>query len=81
MDQPVRTIAVTTRRRTWLSRLTVAQPENPPENPPGIPLYDADRARELFERTATMPATKHDLKLVLTEYRHALHALLTDTRN
>lgn len=77
MDHPARTITVTTRKRAWLSRLTVTHPEHPPESPAGTPLYDADRARELFARTATMPATKHDLKLVLTEYRHALHSLLT----
>lgn len=76
MTQPARTITVTTRRRAWLSRLTVSQPDHPPA-PAGSPHYDTDRARELLTRTATMPATKHDLMIVLTEYRHALHSLLT----
>ena len=71
-------ITVTTRRRAWRTRLTVTHPEHPPPPPtPGTPHYDPDRARELFTRTATMPATKHDLKIVLTEYRHALHSLLS----
>jgi hypothetical protein len=77
MDQPARTITVTTRRRAWFSRLTVTHPERQPESHAGTLPYDADRARELFERTATMPATKNDLKVVLTEYRQALHSLLT----
>jgi hypothetical protein len=78
MTQPARTITVTTRRRAWRTRLTVTHPEHPPLPPePGTPHYDTDRALELFTSTATMPATKHDLKIVLTEYRHALHSLLT----
>jgi hypothetical protein len=79
MTQPARTITVTTRRRAWLSRLTVTHPGHPPAAPAGSPHYDTDRARELLTRTATMPATKHDLKTVLTEYRHALHSLLAAT--
>jgi len=77
MTQPSRTITVTTGRRAWRMRLTVTHPEHPPPAPPGTTHYDTDRARELFTRTATMPATKHDLQIVLTEYRHALHSLLT----
>ncbi|HET7015794.1 MAG TPA: hypothetical protein VFI65_17875 [Streptosporangiaceae bacterium] len=54
MTQPPSTITVTTRRRAWLRRLTVTHPEHPPlPPPPGNPRYDADRARELFTRTAT----------------------------
>jgi hypothetical protein len=80
MTQPSRTITVTSRRRVWRRRLTVTHPEHPPPAPPpGAPRYDPDRARELFTRTATMPATRHDLKIVLIEYRHALHSLLTTT--
>jgi hypothetical protein len=78
MTQPPRTITITTRKRAWCTRLTVTHPEHPPlPPPPGTPHYDTDRALELFTRTATMPATKHDLRIVLTEYRHALHSLLT----
>jgi len=78
MTQPPRTITVTSRRRAWRTRLTITPPQNPPPPPPPrTPHYDTDRARELFTRTATMPATKHDLQIVLTEYRHALHSLLT----
>ena len=49
------------------------------EHPAAAPHYDIDRARELLTRTATMPATKHELIIVLTEYRHALHSLLLTT--
>jgi hypothetical protein len=80
MTQPPSTITVTTRRRAWLTRLTITHPDQPPAAPTGPQHYDTDRARELLTRTATMPATKHDLKIVLTEYRHALHSLLTTTR-
>jgi hypothetical protein len=81
MTQMPSTITVTTRRRTWRTRLTVTRPENPPLPPePGTPHYDTDRALELFTRTATLPATRHDLRIVLTEYRHALHSLLSTTR-
>jgi hypothetical protein len=75
--QSPRTIAVTTRRRAWRTRLTLTHPEHPPAASTGTPDYDAARARELLTRTATIPATKHDLKIVLTAYRHALHSLLT----
>jgi hypothetical protein len=77
MTRRPRTITVTTRRRAWRTRLTVTHPEHPPPAQLGEPRYDPDRARELFASTATMPATKHDLRIVLTEYRHALHSLLT----
>lgn len=78
MTQPARTITVTTHRRAWRTRLTITHPQHPPLPPePGTPHYDTDRALELLTSTATMPATKHDLKIVLTEYRHALHSLLT----
>jgi len=77
MTQPARTITVTSRRRAWRTRLTVTHPEHPPlPLEPGTPHYDTVRALELFTSTATMPATKHDLKIVLTEYRRALHSLL-----
>lgn len=80
MDQPARTITVTTRGRSWLSRITVTYPPDTGPATAKPPHYDADRARELLARTATMPATKHDLKVVLTEYRLALHALVTESR-
>jgi hypothetical protein len=77
MTQPPSTITVTTRRRAWRTRLTITHPEHPTPPPPtGTPHYDTDRALELLTRTATMPATKHDLKIVLTEYRRALHSLV-----
>jgi hypothetical protein len=80
MTQPARTITVTTRRRAWRTRLTVTHPEHPPPPPaPGTLHYDTGRARELLTSTATMPATRHDLKIVLTEYRRALHSLLNPT--
>ena len=73
MTQPPSTITVTTRRRVWRTRLTVTHPEQQQPTPTGTSHYDTDRALELFTSTATMPATKHDLKIVLTEYRHALY--------
>lgn len=78
MTHPPRTITVTTRKRAWGTRLTITHPEHQPPPPaPGTPRYDTDRARELLNLTATMPATKRDLKIVLTEYRYALHSLVT----
>jgi hypothetical protein len=76
MTQPPSTITVTTRRRVWRTRLTVTHPEQQQPTPTGTSHYDTDRARELLTRTATMPTTKHDLKIVLTEYRRALHSLV-----
>jgi hypothetical protein len=70
MTQSPRTITVTTRRRAWRTRLTVTRPEVPHHHPEPR-TTTPDRARELFTRTAA----KHDLKIVLTEYRHALHSL------
>lgn len=78
MGQPPRTITVTTRRRSWFSRIIVVYPPGADPGTATATRYDTSRARELLARTATMPATKHDLKVVLTEYRHALQALLTD---
>ncbi len=36
-------------------------------------------ARELLARTGELPASKHGLFALLTEYRHALHALAYPT--
>jgi hypothetical protein len=71
MNQPQRTIAVTANGKSRFSRLRVVYPQRASRPP----RYDADLARELLTRTADLPASRRDLIAVLTEYRHALHAL------
>jgi hypothetical protein len=41
------------------------------------PQYDAALAFKLIARTDELPARKNDLIVLLTEYRHTLHALAT----
>jgi len=65
-----RTIAVTAPRRSRFSRLRVVYPDHAPQ-----PAYDVALARELLGRTGEIPHSKRGLVVVLTEYRHALHAL------
>jgi len=65
-----RTIAVTAPRRSRFSRLRVVYPDHAPQ-----PAYDVTLARELLGRTGEIPHSKRGLVVVLTEYRHALHAL------
>jgi len=48
-----------------------------PPDPAGHPRYDNAAARELLARTSDLPGSKNDLITLLTEYRHALHALAT----
>ena len=82
---PARTIAVTARSSSRLARLKLRYPGSPRSwlarfftRYPGQvahPVYDAALAMELIDRTGELPASKHDLIVVATEYRHALHAL------
>jgi type III restriction enzyme len=69
---PTRTIAVTARNRSLFSRLKVRYP-----HPCDHPRYDAALASELLGRTSELPDSKHDLVVVITEYRCALHDLIT----
>jgi hypothetical protein len=71
-DLPARTIAVTACARTRLSRLRVRYPDHTDHRH-----YDAALARELLARTGELPSSKHDLIVVLTDYRHAIHDLAT----
>jgi|ERR1022692_3838512 hypothetical protein len=66
----LRTIAVTGRSRSRLSRLRVRYPDRAPH-----PAYDTALARELLAFTGELPDSKHALVVLLTEYRHALYAL------
>jgi hypothetical protein len=68
---PSKTIAVTARNRSRFAPLKVRYPEQ--ERPP----YDVVLALELLGSTVEDPSSKRDLLLVLGEYRHALHALIT----
>jgi hypothetical protein len=82
-----RTIAVLPGSKSRFSRLTVRYPAGTPRprhrsrrgypDPPPSPRYDPDLAGELLARTRELPATRHDLIVVLTEHRRALHALIT----
>lgn len=65
-----RTIAVTARKRSRFARLKVRHPYREHR-------YDAALASELLGRTCEMPASKHDLLIVIGEYRYALHDLIT----
>jgi hypothetical protein len=65
-----RTITVTARSHSRLSRLKVRYPGQVPH-----PAYDTALARELLAFTGELPASKHGLVALLTEYRHALYAL------
>lgn len=70
-DRP--TIAATGRRR--FHRLRVVYPDHS-----ACPAYDTALARELLARTGELPASKRGLVALLTEYRHALHALASRPR-
>ncbi len=70
-DSPARTIAVTTRCRSRFAWLKVRYPDAAQH-----PRYSTELARELLARTAELPDTKRGLIIVLTEYRHALAALI-----
>jgi hypothetical protein len=86
--QPARTIAVTARsssrfarlklrypdgtRRRWLAPFAARYPSKVE-----VPEYDAALAMELIDNTGELPASEHDLVVIITHYRHALHALAT----
>lgn len=71
-SRPARTFAVTARSSSRFARLKLRYPDAAP-----LRRYDADQALELLANTADLPARKHDLIVIMTEYRHALHALAT----
>jgi hypothetical protein len=71
-DRPWHTIAVTARTRSRHARLKTCYPDYPDRRP-----HDAALARELLARTGELPASKHDLIIVLTEHRHPVHDLAT----
>lgn len=60
------------RRRSVLAALTT---RNHYPTQKSHPDYDAELAMQLLDETGELPTSKHDLVVVLTEYRHALHAL------
>jgi hypothetical protein len=68
LGTPHRTIAVPPRGRSRLRRVKLRHPGE--ERPP----YDAILALELLASTVDDPSSKHDLLVVLDEYRYALHA-------
>jgi hypothetical protein len=71
--RPIRTISVTARSRSRFARLRVRYPQDYR----GDRHYDAELAHELLARTSELPQSKHDLEVVLTEYRYALGDLIT----
>lgn len=88
-EQPARTIAITPGTRRRLSRPRLRYPAGGPRSRPLSRLsrawpdpgpsarYTPELAAELLASTCTMPATRHDLMIVLTEHRRALRALVT----
>ena len=70
--QPMRTIGVTARSSSRFARLKVRYPHDYR----GDRHYDAELARELLARTSELPQSKHDLEVVITEYRYALQDLI-----
>jgi hypothetical protein len=88
--RPGRTIAVTARSSSRLARLKVRYPSQRPARfsryarryPDQLPHphYDAELALELLASTGELPDTRRGLVVLLTEYRHALHALATQAR-
>lgn len=62
---------MTARSYGRLSQLRLTYPEQT-----GHLTYDADLARELLGRTSELPASRHALIVVLTEYRHAIADLV-----
>ena len=67
------TIAVAARGHGRRHRLKLACPDHVAH-----PTYDVTLARELLASTGQLPSSKHDLIVLLTEYRRALHDLTTD---
>jgi hypothetical protein len=86
-SQPfARTIAVTARSSSRFARLKLRYPTSTPpgwlapfsaRNPAQVevPEYDAGLAMELGGTTGELPASKHDIVVIITHYRHALRAL------
>jgi hypothetical protein len=79
-----RTIAATYRSRSRFARIRLRYPGRHPSRLtnryPGraeLPDYNAELAIELIGGTGELPTSKRDLLIVLTHYRHALHALAT----
>ena len=86
--QAARTIAVTARSSSRLSRLKVRYPaearprwgfQGASRYPDLVDNtdYDAALAMELLRRTGELPARKRELIVLLIHYRCALHALAT----
>ncbi len=85
--EPARTITVTS--RAWKAPLRVHYPDGTrptwrtwltrryPRHRPTELTYNPELAMELIGNTSDIPDSRHDLILILTEYRHALHDLAT----
>ena len=73
--------------RSRFARLRVRYPAQPTPSPairrhlvadmpqPGTP-YDISLAMELLANTCELPSSRRDLRVLLTHYRRALHALV-----
>ena len=83
-----RTITVIARSRTRFARLRLRYPAGTSRSRlprlttryPDVtdqPEYDPGLAFELIAGTGELPARKHDLIVIMTQYRYALHALAT----
>jgi hypothetical protein len=88
---PARTIAVTARSSSRFARLRLRYPAGTPRGLarfstryPGqvqVPEYDAALAMELVSNTGELPASKHDLIVIITHYRRALYTLASQILN
>lgn len=85
-QQAAPALTVTARSRSRFARLRLRHPDSrlgswrtqigaPYPDRTAHPQYNAALAVKLIAGTSELPARKHDLIVLLTEYRHALHAL------
>lgn len=91
LTQPARTVAVTARSKSRFARLRLCYPSHQPSRflrpaaqqprQADHPCYDADLSMELLGRTCELPDSKRELIALLTEYRHALCALVSQVNN
>jgi hypothetical protein len=76
---PRRTICAYAKRMSRFSRVQIHYPDWVIKGDPP-PVYDFALARELLERTDEFPDDPSGMLIIMTEYRHALGALVRAER-